>query len=108
MTHKDQLLGYRNYKAFKKEFYKSDFDKIKILQKFLNEVLTGESDITPEGISYIREEMGMDVISRGLADSGGLIEDRLFTSEEIKERLSRLEPYETQRFINSAKQSRFF
>src|ERR1041385_499710 len=75
-----ELLGYRNYRALKKHFHKSDFDNVKILQKFLNEVLTGESDITDEGIRYLNE-IGLDTLSKSLADHGGLIEDNLDTKE---------------------------
>lgn len=97
-----ELLGYRNYRALKNNFHKSDFDNVKTLQKFLNEVLTGESDITDEGIKYLNEA-GLDIVSKNLAENGGLVESDLYTTEEIQDRLSKLVPHETAKFIAEAR-----
>lgn len=60
---KDKILAIRNYRSEKKEFLVRDFVDQKILEEVLEEIETGESDITPAGKSFLGVYYGFDTLA---------------------------------------------
>lgn len=58
-TFKSKILGIRNYKSSKNEFFIDDFLDLKFLDSFIGEASNGESDITPAGKSFIEVYYGL-------------------------------------------------
>lgn len=99
-----KILGVRNYKAEKKEFYVGDFTQSDTLDLFLNEVLTGESDITPAGKAFVERYYGFAKLAMDLAERATLIEfAERTTSDELHTWLKNLQPMETISFIEQAR-----
>jgi hypothetical protein len=66
-----KILGVRNYESDKENFYSVDFKDIETFVNFIMEVSTGESDLTPAGISYIKsfidlKDVANQAVYRGL------------------------------------------
>jgi hypothetical protein len=68
--HAKKILGVRNYRSDKKEFSVFDFADIDVLESFLEEVSTGESDITPAGKSFLEKHYGLNNLSELLHRRG--------------------------------------
>jgi hypothetical protein len=105
-AYKYKTLGVRNYSSDKKEFFVEDFINDKILDDFLDEVDTGESDITPAGKAFIENYFGFGNLARAL-----LIRNKFFLSKkyvperlnEVKSWIENLVPMETITFIEKAR-----
>jgi hypothetical protein len=100
-----KILGVRNYKAEKKEFYVRDLTQNETLDLFLNEVLTGESDITPAGKSFIERYYGFARLATDLAERATLrwFSRERATSDKLYTWLKNLEPMKTISFIEQAR-----
>jgi len=57
---KPKILGIRNYKSLKKEFFVDDFTNLQVLDNFMEEVSCGESDITPAGKAFLEKYYGLN------------------------------------------------
>ncbi len=104
-TKKRGVLGYRNYRAEKSEFLKEDFENPRTLQIFLNEMSTGESDITEMGKTFLLEKMRSSDLAQLVADLGGVGEDGAFSAQEIEELVRRECPHDTAGFISDARRA---
>jgi hypothetical protein len=100
-----KILGVRNYKAEKKNFYVGDLIQNETLDRFLNEVRTGESDITPAGKAFIERYYGYEKLAMDLAERATLREfgRERATSDELHTWLKALEPMKTVSFIEQAR-----
>jgi hypothetical protein len=99
-----KILGVRNYKSEKKEFLVGDFCEPAILKKFLLEVSTGESDMTPAGKAFLDKYYGFEALALEIAKPGDFALDRRpSTSKEILEWLYGIEPMRTISFIEEAR-----
>jgi hypothetical protein len=58
--HAKKILGVRSYRSDKNEFSAFDFADIDVLESFLEEVWTGESDITPAGRAFLEKHYGLN------------------------------------------------
>lgn len=103
----DKILGVRNYKSQKKEFFVDDFLDEKLLDDFLDEVYLEESDITPAGKSFLKNYFGFENLAINL-----LKRNKFFLSidtssntaiKEISFWLKNLEPMKIVRFIEESK-----
>lgn len=102
-SYKVKILGIRNYKHPKNEFFLDDFLKLKILDDFLAEVDSGESDITPAGKAFLETYYGMDQLVLLLTDSIPTESNRNHYKEYIAKVLKYLSPMETKTFIEKAR-----
>jgi len=99
-----KILGVRNYKSEKKQFDVADFVQNDTLDLFLNEVLTGESDITPAGKTFIERYYGFARLAIDLAERATLIEfAKRAGSDELYGWLKNIQPMETILFIEQAR-----
>jgi hypothetical protein len=97
-----KILGIRNYPSNKGEFSVDDFLDLKILEDFLQEVLAGESDITPAGKAFLERYYGFAELASRLSNT--FREDAgLSTAEEVQTTLEGLVPMETMRFVEEAR-----
>jgi len=96
-----ELLGYRNYKPQlgQLEFYADDLKNTHILQKFLNEVDTMESDITPAGKAFLLNSENVNLVE-SLEKAGGLIENGYVKKEDILKWLNRVDTNEMAKFLS--------
>ncbi len=97
-----KILGIRNYPSAKCEFSVDDFLDFKVLEDFLQEVSTGESDVTPAGKAFLERFYGFAELASRLSntfrkDAG------LSTAEEVQAWLESLVPMEIIRFIEGAR-----
>ena len=103
--HARKILGVRNYRSDKKEFSVFDFAEIDVLESFLEEVWTGESDITPAGKSFLEKHYGLNNLSE-LLHSRRSARRFLYKGDSparIEEWLKNLEPMGTMAFIEEAR-----
>lgn len=99
-----KILGIRNYKSMKKEFFVNDFLELQKLEDFLEEVSTGESDITPAGKLFLEKYYGLEKLSTSLVRRGKFtLYSRPSTFEEFHVWLEELQPMATISFIEKAK-----
>ncbi|MEK9156816.1 MAG: hypothetical protein AAB448_01615 [Patescibacteria group bacterium] len=98
------ILGYRNYKSDKKEFFKEDFENSEMLQSLLNEMCIGESDITELGKDFLLEQFAKSDLAQKIVDIGGVVEDDLNTPNAIIERVRSQKPHEIAMLIHEARQ----
>lgn len=103
-AYKSKILAIRNYKSDKKEFLVDDFTDIGVLEKILEEIDTGESDITPAGKSFLEEYFGFDKLA------SILLERKIFLTSPNPSSLrglvswfETLEPMNTITFIEKSK-----
>ena len=103
-AYENKILGIRNYKSSKKEFSLSDLTNPPILGDFIVETLTGESDITPAGKSFLEKYYGFKNLA---AD---LLKNEIFKKthshvppEELQKWLEGLVPMEITRFVEESK-----
>lgn len=101
--YKAKILGIRNYNHSKNEFFVSDFEDLEILEEFLDELDTGESDITPAGKKFLELFYGYKELGSVLAQRGNLKEFTVTSPEEFDIWLSHKEPMEIMRFIETAR-----
>ena len=100
-----KILGVRNYEADKTEFCLTDFSDNRILLDFLNEVSTGESDITPAGYTFLNQQLDLRKVAEGARKDGVALPPygRGKTDEErigyFLEFIRNLQPMETALFI---------
>lgn len=102
----DKILGIRNYKSDKKEFLVNDFLNEKLLDEFLDEVYSGESDITPAGKSFLKNYFGFEELAASLFKRNPSflsIESSSDKVNEVKHWLENLEPMGTIKFIEETK-----
>lgn len=66
----DKVLGVRNYEADKDEFYSTDFLDSKVLLEFLDEVSSGESDITPAGYVFLNQHFDIRKVAENARKDG--------------------------------------
>lgn len=103
---RSKILGVRNYrdKNGKQEFTVDDFAKLEDLACILDEIFTGESDITPAGKSFLEKYYGFNELAKSLFDSN-LLSERSATEkmEDLRGWLETLEPMETIKFIEEAR-----
>mgnify|MGYP001607132025 FL=1 len=97
------ICGYRNYKSDKGEFFKEDFENPSILQLFLDEMCTGESDITELGKIFLLEKFATTGLAQKVIDIGGVTEDGLESIEAIRDRVQSQKPHEVAMFIAEAR-----
>jgi hypothetical protein len=99
--HAKKILGVRNYRSDKKEFCVFDFADIDVLESFLEEVSTGESDITPAGKWFLEKHYGLSNLSE-LLHKRGIAHRFVYHGDSaagIEQWLRNLEPMETMAFI---------
>lgn len=102
--YKNKILAIRNYKSDKKHFTVDDFIDLNILGKVLDEVDTGESDITPAGKSFIEKYYGFEGLAKILFKQNVLTEAiKELSFEELISWLGSLEPMSTINFIETAR-----
>jgi hypothetical protein len=103
--HAEKILGVRNYRSDKNEFSVFDFADIDVLESFLEEVSTGESDITPAGKSFLEKHYGLNNLSE-LLHRRGIAHRFVYKGDSpagIEEWLKNLEPMGTRAFIEEAR-----
>ena len=99
-----KILGIRNYKSDKKEFVVSDLLDTDVLRDFLDEVSTGESDITPAGKVFLNKYFGFKELASRISCNGNFaLREHPATAEEISKWLEELKPMETMTFIEEAR-----
>jgi hypothetical protein len=99
-----KILGIRNYRSAKQEFFVADFLNVEVLEPFLQEVLDCESDMTPAGKSFIEKYYGFENLAERLALRGVFAPtEGPSPSQEICEWLRDLEPMATIRFIEEGR-----
>jgi hypothetical protein len=99
-----KILGVRNYKAEKRKFDVGDLTQNDTLDLFLNEVLTGESDITPAGKAFIERYYGFEKLATDLAERATLMFGReRASSDELYAWLKNLQPMKTISFVEQAR-----
>jgi hypothetical protein len=99
-----KILGVRNYKSEKKEFFVGDFRDLAVLKDFLREVSTGESDITPAGKVFLEKYYRFEDLALEIASKGDFcITNRPSSFEEILKWVKELQPMETTAFIEEAR-----
>jgi hypothetical protein len=99
-----KILAIRNYKAEKTEFFTDDFLNIPDLEDFLEEIHTGESDITPAGKSFLQHYYGFDTLADLLSERDSLsLNKEASTSEAIKSWLENIKPMEIFAFIEESR-----
>ncbi len=102
--YKNKILAVRNYKSDKKEFTTDDFIELKTLGSILDEIDTGESDITPAGKSFIAKYYGFNNLAKLFVSENVLTESIAdFSSDKLGLWLEGLEPMETIRFIEESR-----
>ena len=101
----DKILGVRNYKSDKNEFYTYDFLRFDVLHDFLWEVDTGESDITPAGLSFIEKYFGFEELVKSFVAKGDRLPPDSDDHSEPSQLawLKSLEPMQTITFIEQAR-----
>lgn len=100
-------LALRNYSSEKKIFYEEDFLNLSLLIEILNEVLTGESDLTVQGKTYLEHRISSNNLAQLIADKGGLDELKNGTNrEDIETALKNMIPLQTFNFIQEADKSK--
>lgn len=102
-TYKPKILGIRNYKHSKKEFFMEDFLNLKSLDGFLEEVGTGECDITPAGKAFLEKYYGLGELANLLANEIPTEDNRAKYKEDITRVLKYLEPMQTMSFVEQAR-----
>lgn len=65
---KNKILGVRNYKSNKEVFLVSDFLDEKTLDMFLDEVYSGESDLSPAGKCFIENYFGFKNLATSVSN----------------------------------------
>lgn len=100
----NKILGVRNYASDKKEFNVCDFIDLEILAKFLDEVDTSESDISPAGKSFIKKYYGFSNLARLLVGQKLLNEAIAdYSIDELTHWLENLEPMQAITFIEKSR-----
>lgn len=97
-----EVLGVRNYNSDKSEFFKTDFLNVDELRVFLNEVATGESDITQKGKDFLLK-MDIENVAEKIAVAGGIQEENAMTKSEIINFVKSAQPFFTREFIVEAR-----
>lgn len=93
-------LAVRNYRHEKKIFNEEDFSSLPTLILILNEVLTGESDLTMEGKKFIENRYDYLDLANKIAQHGGLIELKNGRDiSAIEKAIRNITPMETYNFI---------
>lgn len=101
---KNKILAIRNYKSDKNEFTVDDFIDLKVLGKILDEIDTGESDITPAGKVFLKKYYGNKGLANKLVMQKVLTESiKGFSSDELMAWLDNLVPMETISFIETSR-----
>lgn len=101
---KNKILAIRNYKSDKKHFIVDDFIDVKILGRILDEVDTGEGDITPAGKSFIKNYYGFGGLAKILVTQNVLTEAiKDLSYEGLISWLKSLEPMFTINFIETSR-----
>lgn len=102
--YKNKIFAIRNYESDKKHFTVADFIDLKLLGKVLDEVDTGESDITPAGKAFIEKYYGFAGLAKLLVVQNVLTEAiKDLSYEELISWLESLEPMFTINFIETAR-----
>lgn len=99
------ILGYRNYKSDKKEFFKEDFESLEVLREFLEEMFTGESDITGIGREFLLQRLRSSDAAQRVMDLGGVRILNVKTAQELIGAVERQKPHEIAMFIAEAKEN---
>lgn len=103
-SYSNKILGVRNYKSEKKEFYTDDLINIEVLEDFLEEVFNSESDITPAGKSFLEKYYGFDKLTENIIERGRFsFSSESATFDEIYVWLKELHPMETMTFIEESR-----
>ncbi len=109
-SYSDKILGVRNYKSNKNEFFTADFINLSDLGNFLGEVSTGESDLTPAGLQFLVDCYGsiQDIagkIVKGSFDNEFIFKqkDKASMIAEYTKWLEGVEPMEIASFIAEAR-----
>jgi hypothetical protein len=104
LLYKNKILAVRNYKSEKHEFSTEDFIKLQTLASILDEVATGESDITPAGKSFIAQYYGFHNLADLLISENTLTESIAdLSSDKLRLWLENLKPMEIIRFVMESK-----
>jgi hypothetical protein len=95
-------LAIRNYAHSKSFFDDEDFQSVEVVISVLNEVLTGECDLTSQGKIYLEDKYGYVKLAQEIVNCGGLVE--LENGKDVKSVelfLQNIKPMETSDFIQS-------
>lgn len=68
-VYKSKILAVRNYESTKDYFVADDFINENMLVEIIDEISTGESDITPAGKSFIEDYYGFENIAKMFNDA---------------------------------------
>ena len=101
----NKILGVRNYKHEQSEFFVKDFTDLDLLEPILNEMFTGESDISPAGKRFLEEYYGIGNLAELLFRRENIKEmGWSFPSiQEIEEHINNIVPMEAIMFIETAR-----
>ncbi len=103
-SYQGKILGVRNYKSDKKEFFVEDFVTMESLERFLDELDTTECDITPAGKLFLEQYYGFDNLAKLLVERMRLTESiREYSVEQLSLWLQQLNPMETVTFIEQSR-----
>ncbi len=95
-------LAVRNYRHEKKFFHEDDFSSLPNLILVLNEVITGESDLTLEGKRFLEERYGYNDLAKKIVQNGGLLELTDGQNiEAVESALEKIQPMENRDFMNN-------
>ena len=95
-------LAVRNYHHEKKFFHEDDFSSLPSLILVLNEVVTGESDLTVEGKKFLEERYGYNELAKKIIQHGGLLElSDGQNVEAVESALEKIQPMENRDFMNN-------
>jgi hypothetical protein len=103
-----KILGIRNYRSHQQEFHARDLIDLAVLADLLQEVQSGESDITPAGLAFLSQYYGADFLSRSLVTAGYKFYYVSACSHEVqvnawRDWLQTVVPMELSRFIETAR-----
>jgi hypothetical protein len=98
-----KVLGYRNYKSNKKEFFEGDFEDPETIGIFLEEVSNGESDLTNLGKAFLLKKLQEMDIAQKVLDAGKGPYD-VSNTRELVSLIEKMSPHETASFIKEARE----
>ena len=102
----EKVLAIRLYKSENQKFHSNDFLRLDVLKNCLNEVITGESDLTEDGKNFLSEYYSLEELAQSLVEIGGLDEGPFLTKNQIMDWFKSVKALDTLDFIDSVRESK--
>lgn len=102
LSYRDQVLAVPLYSSAKRAaYYSEDFLELDSLVFIMNEVLSGESDITVQGKKFIKEFFGHENLAHKLIKSSQFRFN--YSEQQLAEYFAKMEPNEIGNFIRECR-----